>query len=276
MGSPVAARAADPAGFYELHQAWPGETAAAIAEYLHAALGRRPPRRCLFLGAATGVNDVLPFARRADPADRIVGSDVVPAYLDALRERAAAEGLRQVEVRAVDSRRGLEALGTFDLVTLFFVIHRVPEWREVAGPLAGLVGEGGSLWVSEFAGPGGVIYLSNEAGGTGRDPVSRLIRRYFELLPERFDPPLKSTSIGPFRELLAGFLRPRESRDFVWPQRLTVGEMFAKIAARAYAPYFGTRASPELLERLRAEFAPEWGHEVAFEEKIRVYRFVRP
>lgn len=275
MGIPVAARAADPAGFYEIHQAWPGETAAAIAEYLHGALDRRPPRRCLFLGAATGVNDVLPFARRADPADRIVGSDILPAYLETLRDRAAREGLRHVEVRTVDVRRDLGALGTFDLVALFFVIHRVPEWREVAGPLAGLVGEAGSLFVSEFAGPSGVIYLSNEGGGTGRDPVSRLIRRYFELLPERFDPPLKSTSIGPFRELVARFLRPLESRDFVWPQRLTVGEMFAKIAARAYAPYFGTRPSPELLERLRGEFAPEWDREVAFEERIRVYRFVR-
>lgn len=268
--------AADPAGFYEAHQAWPAETAAAIAGHLLSTLARRPPRKCLFLGAATGVNDVLPFARRADPADRIVGSDVVPAYLDALRDRAAAEGLRQVEVRAVDIRRGLEALGTFDLVALFFVIHRVAEWREVAGPLAGLVGRGGSLFVTEFAGPEGIIYLSNERGGKGRDPVSRLIRRYFELLPEPFEPPLKSTSIGPFRQLLAGLLRPAGSRDFAWPQRLTVGDMYARIAARAYAPYFGTRASPELLERLRTEFAPEWDREVAFVETIRVYRFARP
>lgn len=144
------ATAADPAGFYEAHQAWPGETSGAIAGYLRSALARRPPRKCLFLGAATGVNDVLPFARRADPADRIIGSDVVPAYLDALRERAAREGLRRVEVRAIDIRRGLEALGTFDLVALFFVIHRVAEWREVAGPRAGIPSRASSVGTSSF------------------------------------------------------------------------------------------------------------------------------
>jgi predicted O-methyltransferase YrrM len=270
------APAADPAGAYEAYQAWPEETASAAAACLHAAVRRPPPRRCLFLGTATGVNDVLPFARRADPADRIVAGDIVPACLDRLRERAAREGLRNVEVRVLDVRRDLEGQGTFDLVTLFFVIHRIAEWRAVAAPLAGCVAEGGSLFVTEFAGPGGILYLSNERGGTGQDPVSRLIRRYFELLPEPFAPPLKSTWIGPFRELLARFLRSAETRDVVWPQRLTVGDMYARIAARAYAPYFGTRASPALLERLRTEFAPEWEREVAFQEKIRLYRFVRP
>ena len=104
-----------------------------------------------------------------------------------------------MEARRIDIRKDLANLGTFDLVTLFFVIHRLNDWRPVVTHLAALMAPGGSLYLSEFVGPSGVIYLSNEGGGRFRDPVSRLIRRYFELLPERFAPPLKSTSIRPVR-----------------------------------------------------------------------------
>lgn len=266
----------DPALFYEVHQAWPAETASAVARYLHSTLTGRPPRRCLFLGAATGVNDVLPFARLADRTDRLLASDVVPAYLERLRSRAATEALRNVDVRRVDIREDLGALGTFELVTLFFVIHRLERWEEVVEALADRVGEGGSLFLSEFVGPSGVIRLSNEKGGDGADPVSRLIRRHFELQPEPFDPLLKSTSIGPVRERLSRRLRASEVRDFVWRQRLTPADMHAKIAGKAYAPFFGAAPAPESLRILECEFAAEWHTPVEMDETIRLYRFTRP
>ncbi len=266
----------DPAHFYEVHQEWPSDVTKAIAEYLHSTLPKPAPRKCLFLGSATGVNDVLPFARLADPSDRVLGSDVVPAYLDRLRGHALREGLMNVEVRPVDIRTGLEALGSFDLTTLFFVIHRLDNWQGIVVPLSSLVREGGSLFITEFVGPDGVIYLSNEKGGSGQDPVSRMIRRYFELHSEPFAPPLKSTSIGPARECLARCLKPAGSRDFVWRQRLTVGDMHAKIASKAYAPYFGTHATAEMLEVLRREFVGEWETSVDMAETIRIYRFSRP
>lgn len=265
----------DPANFYEVHQAWPPEVTGAVAEHLYSTLPKPAPRKCLFLGAATGVNDVLPFARLADPTDRVLGSDVVLEYLECLRDHALREGLQNVEVRPIDIRAGLEALGTFDLVTLFFVLHRLLDWRGVVAPLAGLVGDGGSLFVSEFAGPSGIIYISNERGGTGGDPVSGLIRRYFELLPGTFNPALKSTSISPVREGLAQFLRPAGFRDFVWRQRITAGDMYIKIASKAYAPFFSTHALPELLESLRLEFARHWQTPVEMAETIRIYRFLQ-
>lgn len=273
--SGAAAPEEDPARFYEIHQEWPDEVKRGIAEYLRSNLASAAPRACLFFGAATGVNDVLPFARVADPRDRIVGSDVVEAYLDRLRAQAQREGLSNLQARAIDVRMDLPEQGSFDLVSLFFVIHRLDDWRSVVPSLAKIVGHGGSLYVSEFVGPSGIIYLSNEAGGAGQDPVSRMIRRHFELLQEPFAPALRSTSISPVRERLAEFLRPAGSRDFVWPQRLSVGDMYRKIASRAYAPYFSTQATEELLARLRHEFGSEWSHEVAFQETIRVYRFVR-
>ena len=265
---------ADLSGFYELHQEWPREVGRAVAGYLLSGLGPSP-RRCLFLGSATGVNDVLPFARLADLRDRVVGSDVEPAYLNRLAEHARREGLQNVEVRRLDVRKDLVDLETFDLVTLFFVIHRLSDWQGVVAPLVGLVGPRGSLYLSEFAGPSGVIYLSNEQGGGLSDPVSRMIRRYFDLLPEPYDPPLKSSRIGPVREALAQHLRPSGYRDFDWPQRVTVGDVHAKIESKAYAPYFGTHPSPDVLDRLRREFEADWPRTVELTETIRVYRFLR-
>ena len=139
--------------------------------------------------------------------------------------------------------------------------------------LSELVAPGGSFFISEFVGPGGVIYLSNERGGTGLDPVSRLIRRYFELLPERFSPPLKSTSIGPVLDRLGGRLNPAGHHDFIWRQSLTPAEMLRRMADRAYAPYFSIPPPPALLARLGEEFAPESNCRVELDETIRIYRF---
>ncbi len=260
---------------YEEHQEWPDDVKRSLATHLLSALRPRPSR-CIFLGAATGVNDALPFARLAGPGVRVVASDVEPAHVERLRGRAERDGLRNVEVRRIDLRECLGALGTFDLVTLLFVIHRLTAWRGVVEPLAGLVAPGGSLYVSEFAGPSGVIHLSNERGGSSTDPVSRMIRRYFELLPARLDAPLRSTMIRPVRDALAERLRPAGFRDFVWSQRLTPADMWEKIVARAYAPYFSTDAPEGLLARLRSEFRDEWLHQTALAETIRVYRFSRP
>src|SRR5207249_1294951 len=198
-----------------------------------------------------------------------------PAYLDRLEERSRREGLQSVVVRRLDVRKDLADLGTFDLVTLLFVVHRLTDWQDVVASLVSLVGPRGSLYVSEFAGPSGVIYLSNEKGGGLSDPVSQIIRRYFELLPEPFDPPLKSTRIQPVREALAQHLRPAGFRDFVWQQRITVGQMYAKIESRAYAPYLSTQPSPDLLDRLRREFDSDWPRTVELTETVRIYRFLR-
>ena len=260
---------------YEEHQAWPSEVTGAAARYFLSTLPGSP-RRCLFLGAATGANDALPFARIADPRDRILAGDIESGFLDRLRARAADEGIRNVEARLLDVTTDLSPLGEFDLITLLFVIHRLKSWESVVDRLGRLVSPGGSFFISEFAGPSGVIYLSNERGGEGSDPVSRVIRRYFELLPERFAPPLKSTCIGPVLERLGTDLKPMGHRDFIWRQRVTARGMFQKIEERAYAPFFSTHPAPAVLGPLRDEFATEMDRPVPLEETIRIYRFGRP
>ncbi len=108
------------------------------------------------------------------------------------------------------------------------------------------------------------------------DLISHLIRRYFELLPESFAPVLKSTWIEPVREMLTSTLTYAGYRDFHWPQRLTVGDMFDKIRTKAYAPYANTHPSDQLLAQLEYEFESDWFRKVSLMETIRVYRFGQP
>jgi SAM-dependent methyltransferase len=273
--SPVTARAPDAPELYEEYQAWPREMADAVARHVWSALPG-DARRCLVLGCATGVNDALPLARCGMPRDRIVAGDVEPKFLERLRDRAVAEGFGRIETRCLDVTRDLSSLGSFDLVSLLFVIHRLPSWEPVIDRLCGLVGPGGAFFISEFVGPSGAIYLSNEGGGSGADPLARLLRRYFELLPERFAPALKSTQIKPVLERLGTILTPTGHEDFVWKQSLSPRDLLVRIEKRAYAPFFSTHPAESLLRQLEREFAPELDASVPLHETIRIYRFGRP
>jgi SAM-dependent methyltransferase len=239
---------------YEAHQEWETAAVEAVARFL---LEPRP-RSAAFLGCASGANDALPFARLA-PDVPVLASDVDPDFLRALRARAPGN----MEVRHVDIRR-LDGLGVYDAVALFFVIHRVPGGERLAPSIARLVAPGGRFYASEFAGPDGLLYLANE-GARGRDPVSRLLRRYAELRP--FHAPLKSTNIRPFLDALP--LRPEGHRDVPWRQSLSVRELLRRMELGAHAPFVGT--PPELLDRLRREFPGDERRELT--ETIRVYRF---
>jgi len=255
---------------YEEHQAWPAEMAESVALHLHQAAPAA--RTAAFLGCATGVNDALPFARLA-PETRVLASDVDPDFLRALSARA--RGMANLEVRRIDIASDLGALDPVDLTAIFFVVHRLPAWESVVPGLLRLVAPGGRLFTSEFAGPGGLIHLSNENGGQAGDPISRLIRRYFELRGERFAPPLKSSNMGPFLAALARGLAPAGHRDFAWPQSLTVAEMWRKMESGAYAPYFSVRPPQALFDRLREEFSREWSDRVDLVETIRLHEFRR-
>jgi SAM-dependent methyltransferase len=257
---------------YEEYQAWPRETAEAVARYFLSAL-KGSSRRCLVLGCATGVNDALPLARLAAPGDRIVAGDLENAFLERLRETSATEELANIEARRLDVTEDLSSLGQFDLVSLLFVIHRLKSWEPVIDRLCGLVGPRGTFFISEFVGPEGIIFLSNEGGGEGRDPVSRLIRRYFELLPGGFNPPLKSTSIRRVLDRLGESLKPTGHQDFIWKQTLSPRETLTRIEKRAYAPFFSTHPTASLLQRLGCEFASELDTPVTMNETIRIYRF---
>jgi ubiquinone/menaquinone biosynthesis C-methylase UbiE len=228
------------------------------------------------MGCATGVNDVLPFARRAPRGTRILAGDIDDSCLLRLREHTRREHLSNIELRRLDINENLSSLGTFDLITLFFVIHRLSSWKSVIHRLPALVAAGGSFYISEFVGPGGIIYLANEAGGKARNAVARVIRRYFELHPERFKPELKSSLIAPVLGKLGRLLQPGGHRDVAWRQTLTVGDVLGKIETKAYAPFWESDRARPVLDQLRKEFDGERSSKVTLIERIRIYRFVRP
>ncbi|HYE97792.1 MAG TPA: class I SAM-dependent methyltransferase [Planctomycetota bacterium] len=254
------------AAAYETRQGWPPETSVPVARHL---LDQAPrARSAAFFGCASGVNDAVPFAGLA-PGVRVLASDVDPDLLRALRERVRF--LPNVEVRKIDVLQDLRDVAPADLVGIFFVVHRLPRWEDVVAPLAAAVAPGGRLFTSEFAGPSGLIHLANEEGGTGSDPVSRLLRRYHALRREPFAPRLRTSRMRPFLDALGRRLRPEGFRDFYWPRTLSVGEVLELIADAAYAPFHG-RAD---LERLRAEFEAERDERVELIETIRVHGFAR-
>ncbi len=198
-----------------------------------------------------------------------MASDVDPSFVERLR--GYARSLPNVEVRRIDITQPIE--GIYDAVVMFFVIHRLDHWKRVVRRIERLVAPGGSLFLSQFAGPSGIIYLANEQGGRARDPISRLIRRYFELVKEKFTPDLKSSYITPVLKYLK--LTPMGHRDFLWPQPVTVGEMHHKIDREVYAPFFSTHPHRKVIEQLGREFQPEWNRRVRLVERIRVYRLMR-
>ena len=259
---------------YEKHQRWPDVVTKKIARHFLHPL-RPSPRRFLFLGTATGLNDALPVARISDPRDRILAVDIEDRFLQRLRDHGRAEGLANVNALKRDVTEDLSVLGKFDLVTLLFVIHRLKNWKRAVKRLMDRVAPGGSFYASEFAGPSGVIHLANEKGGNARNPIARLLRRYFDLASTAFDPELKSSSIRPVLDLIGGALQAAGHRDFAWRQTLTVGDVFEKIEARAYAPFWSSDRETLALNRLRAEFLREWKRRLVLVETIRIYRFVR-
>lgn len=149
-----------------------------------------------------------------------------------------------------------------------FVLHRL-QARAVEGAerLAACVAPGGRLYVSEFAGPRGLIAMCNEPRWR-KGVAGRMLSRYFER--HRFDATLRSTDIAPVRARLSELLKPEKARDFRWRYALTLAEVFRRMRRRAYAPFFG---GPEELDGLRREFEADFGREVDFVEIIRVFPF---
>jgi hypothetical protein len=244
---------------YDARHAWPADVADAVALHL---LAETPgARSALFLGAATGVNDALPFARLA-PELRVIASDVDPDFLRVLSERAPAN----VEVRRIDARR-MEDVEPADLVALFFVAHRIPEWRELAPAVAARVSK--RLYVSEWA--GGLVYLANEKGGSGPDPVARLLRRFHELRDGEA-PELRTSRMSPFLEALHRELPWSGKRDFAWRRAVSVGDVLEAMEEGAWAPFRSGRPD---LARLREEFAAEAGEGVELIETLRIHAFSR-
>ncbi|MFO0580354.1 MAG: class I SAM-dependent methyltransferase [Polyangia bacterium] len=117
---------------------------------LVAALGLPAGAIVAEIGAGSGLV-TLPLARAVGPTGRVVATDLDEAALAALRERADADGLRNITTRRVDpaerDRPGLEA-ATYDLVLLAHVDHLLADRGAYLRSLRPVLRRGGRIAVS--------------------------------------------------------------------------------------------------------------------------------
>ena len=95
----------------------------------------------------------LPAARAVGPAGHVLGVDVAAPLLGLARDRAAAEGLANIDFRHGDATRtGLPDAG-FDAVVCVFGVFFVPDMAAFVREMWRLTGPGGVLAVTTW-GPG--------------------------------------------------------------------------------------------------------------------------
>jgi SAM-dependent methyltransferase len=115
-------------------------------------IGLRPADRVLDACCGTGAS-ALPAAHVVGPAGRVVGFDLAEPTLALARAKAHAQGLTNVEFRAVDiDHTGLPS-ESFDAVVCVFGIFFLPDMAAAVAELWRLVRPGGVLAITVW-GPG--------------------------------------------------------------------------------------------------------------------------
>jgi ubiquinone/menaquinone biosynthesis C-methylase UbiE len=115
-------------------------------------LALAPGHRVLDLCCGAGAS-ALPAARAVGPAGHVLGIDVAAPLLALARERAAAQGLANVEFRHGDATGTRLPDGSFDAVVCVFGVFFARDMTAFAAEMWRLVGPGGVLAVTTW-GPG--------------------------------------------------------------------------------------------------------------------------
>lgn len=114
-----------------------------------AALGLAPGMHVADFGSGTGLF-VAPISRALGPSGKLYAIDIVPTFLDHLRELVAAEQLANVEVVRADAHDPGLAPGSVDLVFMCDVYHHVEYPSEVLPKLRAALRAGGRLVMIDF------------------------------------------------------------------------------------------------------------------------------
>ena len=115
-----------------------------------AALELAPGMILADVGAGTGAF-LAPLSRGVGEAGRVYAVDIVPAFLEHLRERAASEGLGNVEVVAATPTDASLGPETVDLLFLCDVYHHIEYPSTYLPTLSRALRPDGRLVVVEFA-----------------------------------------------------------------------------------------------------------------------------
>jgi len=112
-------------GWDAMHERLERETAGVTA-WLCREAGLDPGMRVLDLACGSG-HPALDAARLVAPGGTVVATDLVPEMVEALKRRAEAAGLTNVETRVVDAEAIDYADGSFDAVSCRFGIMFCPQ-----------------------------------------------------------------------------------------------------------------------------------------------------
>jgi len=130
-----------------------------ISERLVELAGVQPGSRVLDVAAGYG-EPALTAARRAGPAGRVVATDISAEMLAFARQRAAAAGLGNVELRQSDAS-GLDfPPASFDAAVSRWGIIFEPDAEAAAGRIRGFRRPGGRIAISSWGEPDQVPFLS--------------------------------------------------------------------------------------------------------------------
>jgi len=130
-----------------------------ISERLVELAGVQPGSRVLDIAAGYG-EPALTAARRAGPEGRVVATDISAEMLAFARQRAAAAGLGNVELRQSDAS-GLDyPPASFDAAVSRWGIIFEPDAEAAAGRIRGFLRPGGRIAISSWGEPDQVPFLS--------------------------------------------------------------------------------------------------------------------
>jgi ubiquinone/menaquinone biosynthesis C-methylase UbiE len=131
-----------------------GERSAARAE-LH------PGEIVLDVCSGTGAS-AIPAARAVGPSGRVIGLDLAPSLIVFAREKAAAEGMAQVEFRHADFDQAYFRPASFDAAICVFGIFFFPDMRATLLKMWRFLRPGGRLvittWGADVFEPGNTVF----------------------------------------------------------------------------------------------------------------------
>jgi predicted methyltransferase len=113
------------------------------------ALGLEPGARVADIGAGTGLF-LGPFSQAVGPGGRVYAVDISSGFVDHLQERAAQEGLTQVEVVKSSARSAELTEATVDLAFLCDVYHHFEFPKSMLASLHRALRPGGQLVLIDF------------------------------------------------------------------------------------------------------------------------------
>jgi len=113
------------------------------------ALGLRPGQAVADIGAGTGLFEE-PFARAVGPTGVVYAVDIAPAFIEHIRERAAAAGLSQVQPVLCDDRSTGLPPGSVDVAFVCDTYHHFENPSDTLASLREALRPGGRLVVVDF------------------------------------------------------------------------------------------------------------------------------